>query len=101
MTHDDRTRVTAVIALLAALLSTLWALQHGLAPQSIAWTSGLTYGAVGLLTASALQAPLGAVAVTSVKYAGITMAYSAWIAVAGIYAGCQLLRGRAPKGMVA
>ncbi|MBV9024696.1 MAG: hypothetical protein JO362_13095 [Streptomycetaceae bacterium] len=105
MTYDDRIRATAIIALLAALLAALlgalWALQHGLAPESIAWAAGLAYGAVGVLMASALRAPLGAAVVTSIKYAGFTVAFSVWIAVAGTYAALQLLLGRAPKGVFA
>lgn len=94
MTHDDRIQVTAVIALLAALLGALWALQRGFDPQAVALTSALAYGAALAFTGP-LQAPLGAAVVTSIKYAVVTAAFAVWVAAAGAYAGWQLLRGRA------
>lgn len=93
MTHDDRIQATAIITLLAALFGALWALQRGLAPQAVALTAGLAYGAALALT-SPLQAPLGACVITSIKYAAITAAYAVWIAAAGAYAVWKLLRGR-------
>lgn len=101
MTTDDRIRAAALIALLAALLAALWALQSGLAPQTIALASALAYGAALALTGP-LQAPLGESVVTSAKYAGLTAVFAVWVAVAGAYAGWQLLRDRAAaRGVLA
>lgn len=101
MTDADRTQTTALISLLAALLGTLWALQHGLDPQAVALAAGLAYGVALTLTAP-LQAPLGAVLATSAKYTAITLAFSVWIAATGVHAGWQLLRGRGfAKGVFA
>lgn len=100
MTHDDRIRVAAAIAPLAALVGALWALRQGFAVEPIGWTAALAYGAVLALLTAALDAPLGAVAVTSLKYTALTVAYSVWLAVAALYAVWQLARGRgAPKGV--
>ncbi|WP_326655620.1 hypothetical protein [Streptomyces sp. NBC_01750] len=93
MSDDDRTQATALIALLAALLGTLWALQRGLDPQTVALAAGLAYGIALALTVP-LQAPLGDVLATSAKYTGLTLAFSVWIALSGVYAGWELLRNR-------
>ncbi|GAA0357554.1 hypothetical protein PV735_46750 [Streptomyces turgidiscabies] len=100
MTNDDRVQTAAVIALLAAVLAAVWGWRTGLASEPIAWLSGAAYGAALLFVAPALQAPPGATAVTSIKYAAFTTAYSVWVAVAGIYAIGQLLRGRADSKVV-
>lgn len=94
MTHDDRVQAAAVIALLAAVLAAVWGWRNGLAPEPIGWLAGAAYGAALLFVAPALRAPSGATAVTSIKYALFTTAFSVWIAVSGIYAIGQLLRGR-------
>lgn len=93
MTNDDRIQATAVIALLAALLGALWALQHGLGPQGVALAFGLAYGAALAFTGP-LQAPLGESVVTSIKYAAFTAAFAVWVLAAGVYSGWQLLRER-------
>ncbi|ATL88759.1 hypothetical protein [Streptomyces malaysiensis] len=98
MTRDDSAQVTAILALLAAPLAAVWAWRQGLGTLTSAEVAGLVYGAVASLVGSKLRAPLGAVVVTSVKYAAITAAYSVWLAVAALYAGWRLLRGRTPKG---
>ncbi|QKZ20581.1 hypothetical protein [Streptomyces chartreusis] len=103
MTHDDRVQAAAVIALLAAVLAAVWGWRQGLAFEPIGWTSGAAYGAALLFVAPALKAPTGATAVTSIKYALLTTAYSVWVAVAGVYAIGQLLFGRedSSKGVFA
>jgi hypothetical protein len=102
VTHDDRVQAAAVIALLAAVLAAVWGWRQGLAPEPIAWTSGAAYGAALLFVAPALQAPSGETAVTSIKYAALTTAYSVWVAVAGVYAIGQMLNGRrTSKGVFA
>lgn len=101
MTHNDRVQASASIALLAALLAAVWAWRTGLDAESLGWLAGGAYGAVVVFLAPALHAPTGAVAVTSIKYAALTAAFSVWVAAAGTYAIVQLLRGRAastPKG---
>ncbi|MFE2749625.1 hypothetical protein ACFXKX_35795 [Streptomyces scopuliridis] len=101
MNDDDRTQATAVIALLAALLGTLWALQRGLDPQTVALSAGLAYGAA-LALAGPLQAPLGAVLATSAKYTGLALALAVGVILSGLCAGWQQLRGRrASKGVFA
>lgn len=103
MTNDDRIQTTAVIALLAALLGALWALQREFDPQGVALTSGLAYGAALAFTGP-LQAPLGESVVTSIKYATLTTVFAVWVLGAGTYCGWQLLRERrtsASKGVFA
>jgi small basic protein len=101
VTNDDRIQVTAVIALLAALLGALWALQHGFDPQGVALVSGLAYGAALAFTGP-LQAPLGESVVTSIKYAAVFAVFGVWVLGAGAYAGWQLLRERrSEKGVFA
>ncbi|MGW1765045.1 hypothetical protein ACWCQL_13340 [Streptomyces sp. NPDC002073] len=94
MTDADRTQATTLIALLAALLAMLWALQQGLDPQAVALSAVLLYGAALALAAPTLQAPLGAVLSTSAKYVAFTVVFSVWIAATGAHVGWQLLRGR-------
>ncbi|MBU3865543.1 hypothetical protein KN815_16095 [Streptomyces sp. 4503] len=98
MRRDERAQVAAILALLAAVLAAVWAWRQGLGTMTSAEVAGLVYGAVASLVGSKLQASLGAVVVTSVKYAAITAAYSVWLVVAAVYAGWRLLRGRAPRG---
>ncbi|MEU6284978.1 hypothetical protein [Streptomyces sp. NPDC047028] len=93
MTTDDRVQTTAVIALLAALLGALWALQRGFDPQGVALTAVLAYGGALAFTGP-LQAPLGESVVTSVKYAVVTVVFALWVLGAGVFAGWQLLRER-------
>lgn len=90
---NDRIQAAAVIALLAALLGALWALQRGLDPQTVALTAGLVYGAALALTVP-LQAPLGEVLTTSAKYAGLTLAFTIAVLFSAAYSGWQQLRGR-------
>lgn len=104
MTHDDRVRASAVIALLAAVLAAVWAWRQGLDPESLGLLAGAAYGAALLFVAPALKTSSAAAAVTSIKYAALTAAFSVWVAAAGTYAIVQLLRGRAtstPKGAFA
>lgn len=103
MTTDDRVQTAAVIALLAALLGALWALQRGFGPQGIALAFGLAYGGALAFTGP-LQAPLGESVVTSIKYAAFTTAFAVWGLAVGAYSGWQLLRDRrtsTPKGVFA
>ncbi|MFJ8982675.1 hypothetical protein [Streptomyces sp. NPDC102282] len=93
MTNEDRIQVTAVIALLVALLGALWALQRGFDPQGVVLAAGLAYGAALAFTGP-LQAPLGESVVTSVKYVAVAAVFSVWVLGAGAYAGWQLLRER-------
>lgn len=60
--------------------------------QGVALSAGLAYGAA-LILAAPLQAPLGAVLATSIKYTAVTLAFAVWVAVTGVHAGWQLLRG--------
>lgn len=92
MTDVDRTQTAALISLLAALLGTIAALQYGLDAQGVALSAGLAYG-VALTLAAPLQAPLGAVLATSIKFTGITLTFAVLVAVTGVHAGWQLLRG--------
>ncbi|WP_330294084.1 hypothetical protein [Streptomyces sp. NBC_00576] len=100
MTNDDRVQTAAVIALLAAVLAAVWGWRTGLTPEPVAWLSGAAYGVALLFVAPALRAPSGATAVTSIKYAAFTAAYTVWVAVSGVYAIGQLLRGRADSKVV-
>jgi len=94
VTHDDRVQAAAVIALLAAVLAAVWGWRHGLAPEPLGWLAGAAYGATVLFLAPAMRAPSGETAVTSIKYALFTTAFSVWIAVAGLHAITQLLRSQ-------
>lgn len=94
MTHDDRIQASAVIALLVAVLTAVWAWRQGLDPESLGWLTGAAYGAALLFVAPALKTSSAAAAVTSIKYAAFTLAASVWVAAAGIVAIVQLLRGR-------
>jgi hypothetical protein len=102
VTHDDRVQAAAVIALLAAVLAAVWGWRHGLAPELLGWLAGVAYGAVVLFLAPAMRAPSGETAVTSIKYALLTVALSVCTAVAGVRAITQLWRGerRTSKGGV-
>ncbi|MEU0743987.1 hypothetical protein [Streptomyces sp. NPDC006134] len=101
MTHEERIQTTALIALLAALLGTLWALQSGSDVQGVSLAAGLAYGAALALTGP-LQAPLGESVVTSLKYAAVALGFAVTVLVSGTYAGWQLLRSRrTPKGVFA
>ncbi|WP_327359881.1 hypothetical protein [Streptomyces sp. NBC_01304] len=93
MTHDDKVQATAVIALLAALLGTLWGLQSGYSAETTVLAAALAYGLALSLTGT-MQAPLDAVVITSIKYAVLTGAFALWVLGAGLYAGWQLVRGR-------
>ncbi|MFL0028498.1 hypothetical protein ACJBCE_36860 [Streptomyces sp. NBUL23] len=100
MTNDDRTQLTALLALCAALLGLLWALQSGQGAQAAAMSAGIAYGATAAL-AIPLQASLGAVLATSAKLTTITVALSACVLIAGAFAAWQLLRGRVPRAVTA
>ncbi|GAA1377189.1 hypothetical protein GCM10009612_76590 [Streptomyces beijiangensis] len=80
----------------------MWGWQQGLGPAPLTEAAGLTYGVVAALAATVLQAPLVDVVALSAKYTALTTVFSVWVAVAGAYAGWQLLRGRnVPRGAFA
>ncbi|MEU4924635.1 hypothetical protein AB0G29_35440 [Streptomyces parvus] len=100
MTNDDRTQLTALLALCAALVGLLWTLHSGQGAQAAATTAGVSYGAAAAL-AIPLQAPLGAVLTASAKLTTITVALSTCVLISGAFAAWQLLRGRVPKVVTA
>ncbi|MGW6412173.1 hypothetical protein ACWF95_33970 [Streptomyces vinaceus] len=91
MTPTDRIQFAAILALLAALLGSLWALSEGMTPAQVLQVTGLAYGAAAAGLRSLLQVSYADIVLQSAKSTALVLAYIVGASTLSLYESARRL----------